>query len=187
MRVVANANKSRRKRRRYASEDARARGNRALPSTRLTFPMIMIGSTTKSEGINYPCGFPIQPLPLIRAGLNEDESRGIPSVQVQENGAHFLAEETHEVILMYYSRKKRVTIVPSRFSRSVFPALSILQYPHKLRYEFSGVTRNINVRYGSRSGYLRGRFPNISSRSFVTDILCGMGHTVTSLRTRETS
>lgn len=40
----------------------RARGNRALPSTRLTLPMIVIGSTAKSEGINYPCGFPIPPL-----------------------------------------------------------------------------------------------------------------------------
>lgn len=56
-------------------ESARERGNRAFPSARLTLPMIVIGSTAKSEGINYPCGFPIPPLSQ-NSGLNEDESRG---------------------------------------------------------------------------------------------------------------
>lgn len=64
---------------------ARGGGNRALPSTRLTFPMIVIGSTAKSEGINYPCGFPIPP--PIRAGLNEDESGRIPGAEAREKRA----------------------------------------------------------------------------------------------------
>jgi len=101
-----------------------------------------------------------------------------------ERGSLFSRGDS-QVILIYYSRKKRVTIVASRFSR--FPVRSILQYPRKLRYEFLTVTRNVNIRYGSWCGYLRGRFLNISSQSSVTDILCGMGHTVTFLRTRETS
>jgi len=83
-RVVASANKSRRKRRRHAPEDARGGGNRALPSTRLTLPMIVIGSTARSEGINYPCGFPNPSLP--KQGLDEDESGRIPGCIAEGKG-----------------------------------------------------------------------------------------------------
>lgn len=127
---------------------ARAGGNRALPSTRLTFPMIVIGSTAKSEGINYPCGFPIPP-PLPRLSerdstkTNRDVSR---AYKPGKNGALFLAEEIRSNFNILFKKEKRVTMVASAFPRAL-PRRSILQHPRKLRYEFPTVTRNVNVRY----------------------------------------
>lgn len=164
-RVVANANKSRRKRSADTLSErcapARAGGNRALPSTRLTFPMIVIGSTAKSEGINYPCGFPIPP-PLSPAYPSGTQRRRIGTYPERTSpgrtGALFLAEEIRSNFNILFKKEKRVTIVASASPRAL-PRRSILQHPRKLRYEFPAVTRNVNVRYGSRCGYLRGRFP----------------------------
>lgn len=80
----------------------RERGNRALPSTRLTFPMIVIGSTAKSEGINYPCGFP--PLSEQRDSTERRRIRMYPEY-VREPGENGLTCTIagFRVILINYS------------------------------------------------------------------------------------
>lgn len=86
VRVAANANKSRRKRRRYAPEDvgARAEGRKSRASFHsINFPndpdWIYRQVGRNQLPLRIPDSHP--PPPLSESGLNEDESGRIPSVQ----------------------------------------------------------------------------------------------------------
>jgi len=67
-----------------------------------------------------PLRIPNPTSPPYPSGTQRRRIERYPERASSRERALFLAEESHGVILMYYSRKKRVTIVPSHFSRSVF-------------------------------------------------------------------
>jgi len=85
---------------------------------------------------------------------NREVSR---ACKFKRTGSLFTRGEPRSNFNVLFKKEKgnnrAIPFFSKRFSRR-----SILQYPYKLRYEFSAVTRNVNVRYGSRCGYLRGRF-----------------------------